>query len=168
MIQNRAIIHYHKQLHTNIKCDWMCPGLDAILLNKYLMWYGQADTILSWSIVKVLTKSVCWEKNTIIIERVRKEDEFRSRTNHLRNKVSNSLTMISTMPFCTGMSVAISMESVSALMTVGPNTMATLVACILFTDPNSTTLHKERYLITHRHGNNNSQCEESSEVSGLT
>ena len=39
-----------------------------------------------------------------------------------------------------GMSVAISMESVSARMTVGPNTMATLVANILFTWPISTTL----------------------------
>ena len=44
------------------------------------------------------------------------------------------------MLFCTGMSVAISRESVSARMMVGPNTMARLVDCILLTAPFSTTL----------------------------
>ena len=50
---------------------------------------------------------------------------------YFRKTDSKSLIIISTIPFCTGMSIAISIESISALISVGPNTIATLEACIL-------------------------------------
>ena len=52
----------------------------------------------------------------------------------------NSLMNISAIPFWTGISVAISNESASALMIVGPNTIAQFVESILFMWPFSTTL----------------------------
>ena len=68
------------------------------------------------------------------------KSQKKQQKNYLRKTESYSLSMISIIPFCMGMSVAISIESVSARITVGPNTMATLVANILFTEPISTTL----------------------------
>ena len=55
--------------------------------------------------------------------------------------------MTSMTPFCTGMSVAISKDSTPESMSVGPNTIATFCACILFTLPCSITLHKRRIMI---------------------
>ena len=53
---------------------------------------------------------------------------------------ANSLMNISVIPFWTGINVAISRESASALMIVGPNTIAQFEDIILFTWPISTTL----------------------------
>lgn len=56
------------------------------------------------------------------------------------NILSLSRMKVSTSPFCTGMSVAISIESSSALITVGPNTIPTLLGNILLIWPYSHTL----------------------------
>lgn len=53
---------------------------------------------------------------------------------------ANSLMNISVIPFWTGINVAISRESASALMIVGPNTIAQFEDIILFIWPISTTL----------------------------
>ncbi len=71
-----------------------------------------------------------------------KEGEREEVVQTQKSLAENSLKFVHHDFYNAGMSVAIAKLSVSSLITVGPNTMATLVANILFTDPNSTTLHK--------------------------